>query len=88
MSKQISPNKDRRKFLLIGGALSAAIGLILIIIGLGYFILTFFSNRRFDPISWQFLCSFIGFPFLFVGFVMCIIGFVSKRNPKDEKPSA
>jgi len=80
--------KDKRKFLLVGGAVSAAIGLILIMIGLGYFFLTFFSSRRFDPISWQFLCSFIGFPFLVAGFVMCIIGFVSKRNTKDEKPSA
>jgi hypothetical protein len=90
MSKQTSSKKDRRKFLLVGGALSAVIGLILIIIGLGYFLLHFFSviDGRFDPISWKFLCGFFGWPFLFAGIVMFICGLASKRNTKNEKPSA
>jgi hypothetical protein len=91
MSKLQTPsNKDTRKFLLVGGFLSAATGLILIIFGIGYFLLHFFSvlGGGFDPISWQFLCSFVGWPFLFAGVVMCIIGLVSKRNTKSEKPSA
>ena len=70
--------------------MSAAIGLILIIIGIGYFLLTFFSliKERFDPISWKFLCGFFGCPFLFAGIVMFICGLVSKRKTQNEKPSA
>jgi ABC-type antimicrobial peptide transport system permease subunit len=91
MSKaQTQTNKERRKLLFVGGLLSVALGLVLIIIGIGYFILTFFSiiGSRFDPISWQFLCAFVGWFFLLAGSIMCLCGYVPKRNTKIEKPSA
>ena len=91
MSKRpIRTIQDTRKFFLVGGIWSSAIGLLLIIVQLGYFFLTFFSviEERFDPISWKFLCGFPGWLLLSAGLVLLICGLAIKRssNPKNEMP--
>ena len=90
MSKQASPDIDRRKVLLVGGVFSAAIGLILILCELGYLLLTFscIIEGESYPIAWQFLCCFLGWPLLFAGTILLHCGLVSERNTKHEKPSA
>ncbi len=61
-----------RAVLRVGGPMSAGVGLLFTIVGIGSF---FASFGTFEPPRF-FWCAFVGMPLLFVGMVMCMFGYL------------
>jgi len=71
--QKINPkHREIRRVLRIAGPLAAAVGLLLIAVGVGSFLAAFGGNGppRF------FWCAFLGMPILFLGTAMCMFGFL------------
>jgi Double zinc ribbon len=70
-----------RNVLRIVGPAVAGLGLLLIVIGIGSFFLTFSSigTGQFGPPRY-FWCAFLGMPVLFVGMVLCGAGYTGAVN--------
>jgi hypothetical protein len=62
-----------RKFLRTAGPLILAVGVLLLIVGVGSFFVAMFT-RSGPPVL--FVCAFVGMPLLFIGTVMCMFGFM------------
>jgi hypothetical protein len=72
-NKLQSPQHSKaRTVLRVGGLVTAAVGMIFMIVGFGSF---FTSFGTFEPPR-LFWCIFVGMPLLFIGVVMCMMGFL------------
>jgi protein-S-isoprenylcysteine O-methyltransferase Ste14 len=88
MSKLQTPKHNATRSILRGaGLLIAAVGLVLLIIGM----VSFFSAFGGGGAPRLFWCCFVGLPLLFVGGVMCMFGFmgaVARYTAAEQVPVA
>lgn len=88
MSRLRTPkHKEIRSFLRVAGLVVAAVGLVVLIIGM----VSFFSAFGGGGSPRLFWCCFVGMPLLFAGGVMCMFGFmgaVARYTAAEQVPVA